>query len=356
MAFLTLNDESIYEGVSFGYDGDGIGEVVFNTGMTGYQELLTDPSYVGQIVNMTYPLIGNYGVNAIDVESSKPHVKGFIVRDYCEVPSNWRCEETLAQYLKDNKIVAIHSIDTRALTRKLRKNGTMTGIITQKMPTPEQILSLGEYKIINPVDEVTAKEAYELNEGGKYRVAVLDYGLKLNILTSLSAHDFHLKVFPAKTPAAEIMDWNPDGIMLTDGPGDPADNGAEIETVKNLIGRRPIFGICLGHQLLALAHGGRTVKMKYGHRGSNHPVKDLDTGRVFITSQNHGYVVDADSVAGKGRVTHLNWNDKTVEGMEYSDTPTFSVQFHPEARPGPMDTNFLFDKFEKLIADCKEKR
>ena len=355
MAYLTLNDGSIYECESFGYEGDEIGEVVFNTGMTGYQELLTDPSYVGQIVTMTYPLIGNYGVNSVDSESTKPHVKGFIVRDYCEVPSNWRCEETLAKYLKDNKIVAVHSVDTRELTRKIRNKGTMVGIITQKMPSPEQMLSLKDYKIKDAVGQVTTEAAYDLNEGGYYKVAVIDYGLKRNIITSLLKYNFALRVFPATTSAEEILSWGADGVMLTNGPGDPAENVYAIEQIKALIGKKPIFGICLGHQLLALANGGRTVKMKYGHRGSNHPVKELDTGRVFITSQNHGYVVDGDSLNGKGRVTYLNWNDKTVEGIEYPEEDAFSVQFHPEAKPGPMETNYLFERFLNMIVKSKEK-
>lgn len=353
MAYLTLSDGTVYEGVSFGYEGDGIGEVVFNTGMTGYQELLTDPSYVGQIVNMTYPLIGNYGVNSLDVESTAPHVRGFIVRDYCEAPSNWKCEETLADYLKKNRIVAIHSIDTRALTRKIRNYGAMAGIITQKMPSPEDILKLQSFKIENAVKEVSTKEIYRIAGTNGMRIAVMDYGLKRNILTSLSRCGYDLTVFPADTPYQEVLAENPDGIMLTNGPGDPAENVAAIKNLQELIGKKPMFGICLGHQLLALAHGGKTVKMKYGHRGSNHPVKDLETGRVYITSQNHGYVVDGDSVRGVGEVSHLNWNDRTVEGVRY-DKNTFSVQFHPEARPGTNDTGYLFQRFNQMILENKE--
>lgn len=348
MAYLTLSDGTEFEGIGFGYEGDAIGEVVFNTGMTGYQELLTDPSYVGQIVNMTYPLIGNYGVNREDTESDSIKVKGLVVRDYCDIPSNWQCEDTLGSYLKQNKIVALYGIDTRALTRKIRNTGTMVGIISQNRPTAEQLLSLGSYRIEDPVSQVTCKEPYEMGTG-KLRVAVLDYGLKRNILNSLIFQGMSLKVFPAATPAEEILAWDPDGIMLTNGPGDPKDNVYEIEQIKKLLGKRAIFGICLGHQLLCLAHGGDTVKLKYGHRGSNHPVRDLESGRVYITSQNHGYSVVEESIKDFAKVSHINWNDRTVEGLAYLDGLTFSVQFHPEARPGPKDTAYLFDHFRELM-------
>ena len=348
MAYLYLSDGTVFEGESFGYDGDIIGEVVFNTGMTGYQELLTDPSYCGQIVNMTYPLIGNYGVNRFDTESDKPKVKGFIVRDYSDFPSNWKAETSLDSYLKKNLIVAISGVDTRALTRKLRDAGTMNGIISQEYPTDAQKRAVAKYKIVNPVAEVTTRKIYDIRGGGK-RVAVIDYGLKRNILNSLRRYDFDMRVFPASTPAEKILDFDPAGIMLTNGPGDPKDNAFEIEVVKKLLGVKPIFGICLGHQLIALAKGGDTVKMKYGHRGSNHPVKDLDTGKIFITSQNHGYCVDADSLKGVGEMSHVNLNDRTCEGIEYNDGKTFSVQFHPEASPGPKDTGYLFEKFADLL-------
>ena len=348
MAYLYLSDGTVFEGESFGYDGDIIGEVVFNTGMTGYQELLTDPSYYGQIVNMTYPLIGNYGVNRFDVESDKPKVKGFIVRDYSDFPSNWKAEASLDLYLKKNLIVAISGVDTRALTRKLRDAGTMNGIISQEYPTDAQKRAVAKYKIVNPVAEVTARKIYDIRGGGK-RIAVVDYGLKRNILNSLRRYDFDMRVFPANTPAEKVLDFDPAGIMLTNGPGDPKDNVFEIEQVKKLLGVKPIFGICLGHQLIALAKGGDTVKMKYGHRGSNHPVKDLDSGKIFITSQNHGYCVDADSLRGAGVMSHVNLNDRTCEGIEYNDGKTFSVQFHPEASPGPKDTGYLFEKFADLL-------
>lgn len=364
MAYLTLSDGTVYEGIGFGYEGDTIGEVIFNTGMTGYQELLTDPSYVGQIVNMTYPLIGNYGVNASDIESDSPKVKGFVVRDYCEVPSNWHSEGTLDNYLKANKIVALRSIDTRALTRKIRSKGTMVGIISQQLPSAEQMLALGTYKISNPVQEITTKEPYDFVASKEnqakllpscgMRVAVLDYGLKKNILESLAINGLSVRVYPSTWTAEQILAENPDGILLTNGPGDPKDNAFEIEQLKKLIGKKPIFGICLGHQLLALAHGGNTVKLAYGHRGSNHPVMDTEKNRVYITSQNHGYTVEAESLADKGKITHINWNDRTVEGIRYNDGITFSVQFHPEARPGPEDTSSIFDDFKALMRRYKE--
>lgn len=348
MAYLYLDDGTIFEGNAFGYDGDAVGEVVFNTGMTGYQELLTDPSYAGQIVNMTYPLIGNYGVNSSDGESDRPKVRGFIVRDYCREPNNWKSEMTLDEYLRANKIVALEGIDTRALTRKLRSEGTMNGAICRDYPTEEIRREVAAYRIIRPVREVTARAAYDI-PGGKKRVAVIDYGLKENILRSLSARGLSLRVFPSSATAKEILGCDPDGIMLTNGPGDPKDNAFEIGELKKLIGTRPIFGICLGHQLLALAHGGDTVKLKYGHRGSNHPVKDLAGGRIYITSQNHGYCVDETTLKSAGVMSHVNWNDRTCEGMEYRGSKTFSVQFHPEANPGPRDTAYIFDKFADLL-------
>ena len=354
MAYLTLADGTIFEGASFGYEGDVIGEVVFNTGMTGYQELLTDPSYVGQIVNMTYPLIGNYGVNSNDTESDSPKVRGFIVRDYCEAPSNWHCENTLDSYLKENKIVALRSIDTRALTRKIREMGTMMGIISQKLPTAKQLLEVQNYKIEKSVQSVTTQKKYTVPLKNGLKAAVIDYGLKRNILDSLTRNGFESTVYPCFTKAEDILKDNPDAIMLTNGPGNPKDNEFEIEQIKKLVGKKPLFGICLGHQLLALAHGADTYKLKYGHRGSNHPVKDLDSGKVFITSQNHGYAVDENTVKGFGRVSHTTWNDRSVEGIIYNDGISFSVQFHPEASPGPNDTEHLFGKFNRLAREFKQ--
>lgn len=348
MAYLTLIDGTQYEGISFGYESDSIGEVVFNTGITGYQELLTNPSYVGQIVNMTYPLIGNYGVNPEDIESDSPKVKGLIVRDYCDAPSNWRSKGTLKDYLVQNKIVAIHSIDTRALTRKIRDNGTMACIITQEKPTEKQLEELKSFAIRGAVGEVTCKAPYEIKGEGK-TLAVIDYGVKKHVLDVLKAGGFNLKVFPSSTSAEDILKVNPDGIFLSDGPGDPKDNIEAIEEVKKLIGKKPIYAICLGHQILALAKGGDTEKLKYGHRGSNHPVKDLETGRVVITSQAHGYSVVADSIKEVGKVTHVNINDGTVEGIEYNDGKCFSLQYHPESLSGPNTENRVFEKFINVL-------
>ncbi|MBQ2711744.1 MAG: glutamine-hydrolyzing carbamoyl-phosphate synthase small subunit [Clostridia bacterium] len=351
MAYLTLSDGTEYEGIGFGYEGDAVGEVVFNTGMTGYQELLTDPAYLGQIVNMTYPLIGNYGVNHADTESDVIAVRGLVVRDYCAVPSNWQCEDTLDSYLKQNKIVAIHAIDTRALTRKLRNCGTMAGIITQERPTKEQLETLKSYKSEANVMQATCKEAYELIAEGEPRVAILDYGLKRNLLASLRYVGISYRVFPASTTAEEIMEWNPDGVILTNGPGDPKANEFQINEIKKMIGKLPIWGICLGHELLALAYGADTQKLKYGHRGSNHPVRDLMTGKMYITGQNHGYAVVEESVKDFAKVSHINWNDRTVEGLVYNDGLSFSVQFHPEA--GPRGTGYLFERFAEMLRSYK---
>lgn len=346
MAYLYLNDGTLLEGVAFGYEGDVVGEVVFNTNMTGYQEMITDPSYFGQIVTMTYPLIGNYGINSGDTESDKTHVRGLIVHDYTEVPSNWKSELTLDEYLKENRVVAIYGLDTRALTRKLRAEGVMNGIICREKPTDEQKRAVAEYRIVDPVQKVSIEKAYEIEGKGK-RVAVIDYGMVRNITSSLRACDFALKIFPAFATADEVMAYDPDGIVLADGPGDPEDNAAAIETVRQLVGKKPIFAIGLGHQMLALARGGRTYKMKYGHRGGNQPVKDLETGRVYITAQNHGYCVDEKSVIG--RVTHVNWNDHTMEGIEYEDIRAFSVQFTPQMGKGTFTTAYLFERFAKML-------
>lgn len=346
MAYLYLSDGTVFEGELFGYEGEVIGEVVFNTNMTGYQELLTDPSYYGQIVNMTYPLIGNYGINKFDNESDGVHVRGLIVRDYTEVPSNWRSERTLDEYLKENKVVAIHGIDTRALTRKLRTSGVMNGIICREYPTKEQIDAVKAYEIKCPVDAVSIRDAYNVEGDGK-RVAVIDYGMVNNIVSSLRDCGFNLRIFPAGVSANEVMSFNPDGIVLADGPGDPVDNGEAIAVIKEIVGKKPVFGIGLGHQMLALALGGRTYKMKYGHRGGNQPVKDLQTGRVYITAQNHGYCVDESTVPGV--VTHINWNDRTPEGIEYPELKAFSIQFHAATGKGTFTTNHVFDKFAKML-------
>ena len=344
MAILTLEDGTRFTGQSFGAESDVAGEVVFNTGMTGYQEVLTDPSYCGQIVTMTYPLIGNYGVNDADPESAKPQVRAFIVREVCDAPSNWRSEGGLNEYLKKNGICGLSGIDTRALTRIIREKGTMRGIITQGEPTTEQLEQMQRYVCELPVDQVTCAEAYEYC-GGSPKVAVLDFGLKRNILRSLKKRGCGVTVFPARISANVILSSGFDGIMLTNGPGDPKDNAEVIGNLKKLIGQKPIFGICLGHQLAALALDGDTEKLKYGHRGANHPVKDLAKDRVYITSQNHGYTVIEGALPQGAVVSHKNWNDGTVEGVRYDDLNMFTVQFHPEASPGPEDTAYLFDEF-----------
>ncbi len=350
MGFLILEDGTAFDAVFFGAQNKVIGEVVFNTGMTGYQEVLTDPSYCGQIVVMTFPLIGNYGVNEFDIESEKPKVKGFIVHEACRNPSNWTSKETLNEYFIKNNITAVEGVDTRALTRKIRDRGTMVGLLTLDNPSEEDISMLKNYSLHHPVDQVTSKHAYKI-PGKGYRIAVRDFGVKNNILTCLKQRDCDITVFPAWTKAEEILDLNPDAIVLTNGPGDPKDNTEAIETIKKLGECKPVFGICLGHQLLALASGADTEKLKYGHRGCNHPVKDLMRGRTYITSQNHGYtVMDGSIDERKIEITHRNLNDGTIEGMRYKDRPAISVQFHPEACPGPNDTSFIFDEFLKMVS------
>ena len=351
MAYLVLDDGTVYEGKSFGRTGGVVGEVVFNTGMTGYQEVLTDPSYCGQIVMMTYPLIGNYGVNWEDPESRRPQVKGFVVRELCQVPSNWYSECSLNEYLDRYGIIGIEGIDTRSITRKLRDHGTMRGIISEDLPDSAMLENMKAYRIIDPVTQVTCEETFELPGPGP-RVAVLDYGLKASILKSLRQRGCHLFVHRSTDSAEDILRNNPDGIMLTNGPGDPKDNVAVIAEIQKLVGKAPIFGICLGHQLMALACGADTHKLRYGHRGTNHPVKDLALDRIFITSQNHGYTITEESLTADMAVSHRNWNDMTIEGVRYDSHPTFTVQFHPEASPGPRDTAYLFDRFLNLMKEA----
>jgi carbamoyl-phosphate synthase small subunit len=322
-AKLILENGMTFEGRAFGYLKETVGEVVFNTGMTGYQEVLTDPSYYGQIVTMTYPLIGNYGLNLEDVESGNPKVKGFIVREACDYPNNFRCEIKLEDYLKNNKILALEKIDTRALTKVLRNSGTMKGIITLEELREEEIAEkLSAYSNRNAVKEVTTEKAYTIEGKGKH-IAVIDFGIKNNIIRSFKNRDCKLTVFPANASYEEA-----------------------VENIKKLIGKKPITGICLGHQLLALALGGKTGKLKFGHRGCNHPVKDLEENRVYITSQNHGYYVE--ELPKEVFATHINVNDGTVEGMRHKTLPIYSVQFHPEACPGPRDVSGIFDKFLRV--------
>jgi len=360
-AFLALEDGTIFEGNAFGTSGDIYGEVVFNTGMTGYQEVLTDPSYCGQIVTMTYPLIGNYGINIDDMESIKPQVKGFVIRELCKTPSNWRSIENLNEYLVRNNIIGIEGIDTRALTRIIRDNGTMKGVITtdETFDFSKHEKAIKSYEIIRPVDIVTTKEliiqkASSKGIGNGLKVAMIDLGLKRNIVRSLNKRGMDVYIFPASTPAAHILAINPDGIMLSNGPGDPKDCVEAINTIKELSGVKPIFGICLGHQLTALAFGADTKRLKYGHRGCNHPVKDLIKDKTYITSQNHGYTIVDESVNSETmEVSHINMNDGTIEGIRYKNVPIFTVQFHPEAAPGPADTGYLFDEFVELMRRFK---
>jgi len=342
-AKLILENGMVFEGNAFGYLSDSVGEVVFTTGMTGYQEVLTDPSYYGQIVTMTYPLIGNYGVNLEDVESNSPKVRGFIVREKCSFPSNFRCEMNLDDYLKQNKIVGLEGIDTRALTKVLRNNGTMKGIIVVDEIGGKDVNDrIAAYTNKEAVKNVTTDKVYTIEGKGKH-VAVMDFGIKTNILRCFKKRGCKLTVFPANAKAEDILAINPDLVFLSNGPGDPQDVPEAIENIKKLIGQKPIVGICLGHQLLTLALGGTTTKLKFGHRGCNHPVKDLETNKVTITSQNHGYVVE--TLPEEVVATHININDGTIEGMKHKTLPIFSVQFHPEASAGPHDSEYIFDKF-----------
>lgn len=344
---LILQDGTIFEGNAFGYLKDSIGEVVFNTSMIGYGEVLTDPSYYGQIVTMTYPLIGNYGINLEDVESKGVHVKGFIVREKSDNPNNFRCEMDLDTYLKQNKVIGLEGIDTRALTKILRNNGTMKGIITLESASLEDVAAkLDSFSNTTAVKTVTRKEVEHINGDGP-KVAVMDFGVKQNILRSFAKRGCDITVFPANSKPEEVLSINPDLIFLSNGPGDPEDLEDVIENIKELVGKKPIVGICLGHQLLALALGGQTSKLKFGHRGGNHPVKDLEQNKVFITSQNHGYYVS--QMPENMKVTHVNLNDNTVEGMRHTQLPIYSVQYHPEACPGPQDNDYIFDKFLELV-------
>lgn len=342
-AKLILENGVIFKGKAFGYLKESVGEVVFTTGMTGYQEVLTDPSYHGQIVTMTYPLIGNYGVNLDDMESVRPQVKGFIVREKCDYPNNFRCELTLEDYLKQNKIIGLEGIDTRALTKILRNNGTMKGIIVLDEVFLEDVKGkLNDFSNKDAVQTVSVKEKYEIKGNGK-NVAIIDYGIKENILRCFKKRGCNITVFPQDAKSEDVLSINPDLIFLSNGPGDPEDLTYQVEEIKKMIGVKPVVGICLGHQLLALSLGGKTTKLKFGHRGCNHPVKDLETGKVHITSQNHGYVVE--TLPEGVEITHVNINDGTVEGLKVEDKKVYSVQFHPEASAGPKDSEYIFDRF-----------
>jgi len=370
-ALLALADGRVFRGEACGAAGEGAGEVVFNTAMTGYQEILTDPSYRGQIVCMTYPLIGNYGINPEDVESRRPWVNGFIVKEACPFPSNWRGRRTLDDYMKEHDIVGIQGIDTRALTRHLRDHGAQEGIISTVEVDPSRLVErarrLPGLVGRDLVSEVTVAEPQGWSQGEwdlkrgyiappppRFSVVALDSGIKQNILRCLAGLGCAVEILPAGTPAAAVLERKPDGVFLSNGPGDPEAVPYLIETVRGLIGKAPIFGICLGNQILGLAFGGSTYKLKFGHHGANHPVRDLFTGRVEITAQNHGFAVDPKSVAKLGlEETHVNLNDGTSEGMRHRELPVFSVQYHPEASPGPHDAHYLFTRFVDMMSGQK---
>jgi carbamoyl-phosphate synthase small subunit len=373
-AILLLEDGTVFEGQSFGARGIATGEVVFNTSMTGYQEITTDPSYYEQIITMTYPMIGNYGTNALDWESRKVFCSGFIVKENCPLPSNWRSEKTFGDYLKENNVVGLEGIDTRKLVRHLRNLGAMRGIISSSELNVEKLKKqLQQYPGLvgrDIVKEVTFGKTYAWNKGvvdviadkelkpaKKYKVVALDYGIKENILRLLVSAGCKVEVMPADATAKEILAKKPDGVFLSNGPGDPAAVTYAINTIRDLLGKLPIFGICLGNQLLGLALGGKTYKLKFGHRGANHPVKNLDTGAIEITSQNHGFCVDIDSLAGKNvELTHINLNDNTLEGLRCKKLKAFSVQYHPEASPGPHDSQYLFKQFTDWMDKVKKAK
>lgn len=355
-ARLLLEDGTLFTGLAFGAEGQSAGEVVFNTGITGYQEVLSDPSYCGQIVTMTYPLIGNYGITRDDFESVRPYIHGFVVRRHEPVPSNWRGEYSLDRLLKEYGITGISDIDTRMLTRKLRNFGTMKGLLTTGNERIEELQErLGVAQLLrDQVARTSTKQLFSA-PGNKERIVLIDFGAKSGIIKELSQRGCDVIVVPHDTTADEIRRLNPDGIQLSNGPGDPKDVPYAVETIKQLIGEFPIFGICLGHQLFALASGADTTRLKFGHRGGNHPVKELATNRCFITSQNHGYTVLEDSIAGTElEVTHINNNDKSIEGLKHKKHPVFTVQYHPEAAPGPHDSSYLFDQFLDMIRDHKK--
>jgi carbamoyl-phosphate synthase small subunit len=381
-AILALEDGSVFHGIGFGASGTVVGEVCFNTSLTGYQEILTDPSYKGQIVSLTYPEIGNYGISPEDEESYQPHVSGLVIRELAPVASNWRSRETLENYLSRHGIPGIKHIDTRALTKKLRVNGSLKGVLTtEPMSDAAAVEKARAWHGLIGVDyvkEVTHQESFEWDVDGsksahwkddfelkqnpdagklpptRHRIVAYDFGLKYNILRSLRRHGFAVQVVPATTPAEEVLRYNPEGVFLSNGPGDPAALKYAHDAVNELLGKKPIFGICLGHQVLGHALGGTTFKLKFGHRGGNQPVQDLSTGKVAITSQNHGFAVDPDSLpAGEVEVSHINLNDQTCEGLRHRKHPIFSVQYHPEAAPGPHDADYFFDQFSKLIDEAK---
>ena len=357
-AILMLEDGTTFSGKSFGAIGKTLGEVCFNTGITGYQEILTDPSYAKQIVTMTAPHIGNYGVNSEDIESSKIQASGFVIKEESIVSSNWRSQVPIGDYLQNENIVGIKNIDTRSLTIHLRNHGAMKGIISSERIDDEllrkELIDHPSMTGQDLAEVVSTKEMYKFSEQGKYKVAVLDFGVKMSILKILKNLDCQVFVFPANTSPKEILEISPDGIFLSNGPGDPAAVIYAITTVKEILGKKPMFGICLGHQILALSLGAKTFKLKFGHRGINHPVKNLITNAVEITSQNHGFAVDSKSIPNNVKETHVNLNDNTNAGLESIDNFAFSVQYHPESSPGPHDSRYLFQKFIELMNAQKD--
>lgn len=373
-ALIALEDGLIFEGSSFGASGERSGEVVFNTSMTGYLEILTDPSYKGQIVTMTYPLIGNYGINVEDFESREPFVEGFIVKENSRIFSNWRAEKSLSEFLKEYGILGIEGVDTRALTRHIRLQGAMKAVISTEDLDKKRLVKKAKKSLgligRDLVKDVSCDQTYAWNKsefygqrttdnGQRFLVVVLDCGVKRNILRMLDRFGCKVEVVPAKTKAGEILKLKPDGVLLSNGPGDPEGAPYVAAEVKKLIGKLPIFGICLGHQMLGIALGGKTYKLKFGHHGGNQPVKDLKTGKVAITVQNHGFCVDIDSLdKNKVETTHINLNDNTLEGMRHKELPVFSVQYHPEASPGPHDAGYLFKDFVEMMKekDGRQKR
>jgi carbamoyl-phosphate synthase small subunit len=379
-SLLVLEDGAVYEGASIGAAGTAIGQVVFSTAMTGYQEMLTDPSYAGQLLTLTYPLIGNYGIAEEDFESRRVQVAGFVIKQLCEVPSNWRSAGDLDSFLRRHEVVGIQGIDTRALTRRLRVQGVMMGLLTTELSREEALAALRAapgYETTDFVRRVTTEEPYvwpasqtsdvrrQTSVGTRdlpsltpdasrltaaFRVALVDCGVKFNIMRRLASYGCETTVFPCTTSAAQILEMDPDGIAFSPGPGDPSLLGYVVETASALVGKKPIFGICLGNQIIGCAFGGSTFKLPFGHRGGNHPVKDLRTGRVTITSQNHGYALDPAGLAGSGmEVSHVNLNDGTVEGLRHRELPIFTIQFHPEASPGPQDSRHLFEEFVRAM-------
>jgi carbamoyl-phosphate synthase small subunit len=360
-ALLLLEDGTIFKGFSFGYEGEAIGEVCFNTSMTGYQEIITDPSYAGQIMTMTYTMIGNYGTNSGDMETANPVMKGFVVREYSKVYENWQAEGSLSDFLVKYKIPGIEGVDTRKLTRHIRDKGAMRGIISSSdldiKSLTKKVLASPNMEGLDLASVVSTKKEYQFSSGKKYNVIAYDFGAKQNILKLLTKANCNVTVVPANTPAEEVLKRKPDGVFLSNGPGDPAAVTYAIANTKKLIDAGiPIFGICLGHQIIGLALGAKTYKLLFGHRGGNQPVKDLTTGKVEITSQNHGFTVDEATLKTLDvEITHLNLNDNTIEGIAHKSKPVFCVQYHPEASPGPHDSAYLFDRFVTYIEKAKEK-